>query len=120
MLDALDAIDRLEDPPTAATDILDLIAQGISEEDMQPSGYIRCCRGSLASTDRDGTPTPATRGLDTFTRHIYVETKIAASCGRRIERGEFRLVVITGNAGDGKTAFILTLERPRRVRRGRR
>jgi serine/threonine protein kinase len=45
--------------------------------------------------------------LDTAT---YVETKLDLSLLPAILDGNFRLVIITGNAGDGKTAFIKKIE----------
>ncbi|TFH59634.1 protein kinase domain-containing protein [Peribacillus frigoritolerans] len=51
-----------------------------------------------------------TRGLDTFAKSNYVETKLEKTLLQKIADGAFQLVIITGNAGDGKTAFIQNLE----------
>lgn len=51
-----------------------------------------------------------TRGLDSFSRWAYVDTKIDRDLYLRVVSGDLRLVVITGNAGDGKTAFIQMVE----------
>lgn len=51
-----------------------------------------------------------TRGLDEFSRWAYVDTKIDRELYIRIVGGDLGLVLITGNAGDGKTAFIQRLE----------
>lgn len=51
-----------------------------------------------------------TRGLDPFARINYVETKLENTLLQKIAEGAFQLVIITGNAGDGKTAFIQNLE----------
>jgi serine/threonine protein kinase len=51
-----------------------------------------------------------TRGLDTFARFNYVETRLEQTLSQKIANGAFQLVIITGNAGDGKTAFIQNLE----------
>jgi serine/threonine protein kinase len=51
-----------------------------------------------------------TRGLDEFGRWAYVETLIDRLLFQDIIDGQHSLVVITGNAGDGKTAFIQVLE----------
>jgi serine/threonine protein kinase len=51
-----------------------------------------------------------TRGLDAFASWLYVPTAIDESLTQRIADGAASLVIITGNAGDGKTAFIRTLE----------
>lgn len=52
-----------------------------------------------------------TRGLDALSEQTYVETALDRELLPAVIAGEFRLVVITGNAGDGKTAFLQTLER---------
>lgn len=51
-----------------------------------------------------------TRGLDDFDRWAYVPTKVDRELYADIAAGRFKLVVITGNAGDGKTAFIQMLQ----------
>lgn len=52
-----------------------------------------------------------TRGLDTWSRKIYVETQLDRKLHPEILDGRFKLVIISGNAGDGKTAFIQQVER---------
>ncbi|WAX81860.1 methylation-associated defense system protein kinase MAD6 [Streptomyces sp. KMM 9044] len=47
-----------------------------------------------------------TRGLDPTGFPLYVETALDTRLAPAVLRGEHRLVVITGNAGDGKTAFL--------------
>lgn len=51
-----------------------------------------------------------TRGLDLFSKINYVETLLDRKLKPAILSGRHRLVIITGNAGDGKTAFIQRLE----------
>jgi hypothetical protein len=52
-----------------------------------------------------------TRGLETeLARRTYVPTKLDRELKAAILAGKYRLVVLTGNAGDGKTAFIQKLE----------
>ena len=51
-----------------------------------------------------------TRGLDALGEQIYVETALDRDLVPAVLAGEFRLVVISGNAGDGKTAFLQKLE----------
>ncbi len=51
-----------------------------------------------------------TRGLDALGERTYVETALDRQLEPAVLRGEFRLVLITGNAGDGKTAFLQRLE----------
>lgn len=51
-----------------------------------------------------------TRGLDALGRSVYVDTALDRELLPAVLAREFRLVVITGNAGDGKTAFLQRLE----------
>jgi len=52
-----------------------------------------------------------TRGLDNeLARRTYVPTKLDKELTGAILDNKFRLVILTGNAGDGKTAFIQKLE----------
>lgn len=52
-----------------------------------------------------------TRGLDLISEQIYVETALDRDLLPSVLSGEFSLVIISGNAGDGKTAFLQKLER---------
>ena len=56
-----------------------------------------------------------TRGLDDIGRETYVRTLLDEQLRGALLAGEFRLVVVTGNAGDGKTAFIQQIERATEV-----
>ena len=60
---------------------------------------------SQARRDNSGT-----RGLDEVARFTYVETRLDRLLRPAVLDGQYRLVIITGNAGDGKTAFIQNLE----------
>ncbi|RTQ45464.1 serine/threonine protein kinase [Hymenobacter gummosus] len=50
------------------------------------------------------------RGLGQFARDTYVPTRLDDKLLDDILAAKYRLVIITGNAGDGKTAFIQKLE----------
>jgi hypothetical protein len=53
-----------------------------------------------------------TRGLDTdFAFDTYVPTELDAALPEAIRSGEVSLVILCGNAGDGKTAFLQNLIR---------
>ncbi len=52
-----------------------------------------------------------TRGLDAVGELTYVTTLLDEKLRPALLAGDFRLVVISGNAGDGKTAFIQKFER---------
>ncbi len=60
---------------------------------------------SQARRDNSGT-----RGLGDVARLTYIETRLDRLLRPAILDGQYRLVIITGNAGDGKTAFIKNLE----------
>jgi len=61
---------------------------------------------SQAAKDNSGT-----RGLDEIARLTYVDTRLDQLLRPEVLDGQYRLVIITGNAGDGKTAFIQSMER---------
>ncbi|GAA4014695.1 protein kinase [Hymenobacter fastidiosus] len=52
-----------------------------------------------------------TRGLDAFAERTYIKTRLDTKLINDILQAKYRLVIITGNAGDGKTAFIQKLEK---------
>ncbi len=52
--------------------------------------------------------TGLTRGLD---ENTYIPTKLDTALKSDVLQGKKKLVVLTGNAGDGKTAFIQLIER---------
>jgi serine/threonine protein kinase len=52
-----------------------------------------------------------TRGLDEIARLTYVSTRLDQRLAPKIASGSYRLVIITGNAGDGKTAFLQNVEK---------
>lgn len=51
-----------------------------------------------------------TRGMDALGFAAYVDTALDRELLPAVLQGEFRLVLISGNAGDGKTAFLQRLE----------
>ena len=51
-----------------------------------------------------------TRGLDEIGKATYVPTYLDEKLKPALLKGEFHLVIISGNAGDGKTAFIQQFE----------
>ncbi len=51
-----------------------------------------------------------TRGLDPLGQQTYVPTLLDQALLPDVLAGRFKLVLITGNAGDGKTAFLQQLE----------
>ena len=59
-----------------------------------------------------------TRGMDALGFSTYVETALDRELLPAVLAGEFRLVLISGNAGDGKTAFLQRLEKEVEARGG--
>lgn len=57
-----------------------------------------------------------TRGLDALGERTYLETALDRELLPAVLGGEFGLVIITGNAGDGKTAFLQRVEAGARER----
>lgn len=51
-----------------------------------------------------------TRGMDDLAEATYVETRLDRELSRSVLNGQHKLVIVTGNAGDGKTAFIQQVE----------
>jgi Protein kinase domain len=51
-----------------------------------------------------------TRGLSDLAESTYVETRLDRDLADAVLAGRHRLVIVTGNAGDGKTAFIQKTE----------
>lgn len=59
-----------------------------------------------------------TRGMDALGFSAYVDTALDRQLLPAVLGGEFRLVLISGNAGDGKTAFLQRLEKEVQARGG--
>src|SRR6266567_2686320 len=58
-----------------------------------------------------------TRGLDSeLAQRTYVPTKLDRELMEAVLSGKLRLVILTGNAGDGKTAFIQKVQEEARSR----
>jgi eukaryotic-like serine/threonine-protein kinase len=60
--------------------------------------------------------TGLTRGLDEST---YIPTRLDTSLKEDVLKGKKKLVVLTGNAGDGKTAFIQLIEAEAKTKDGK-
>lgn len=56
------------------------------------------------------------KGLDRLGGRLYVETALDTHLAPAVLDGEYRLVIISGNAGDGKTAFLQKMENEARKR----
>ena len=93
-------------PAPAAPSGLQLEAWEVGRANYNP--YVTRLLKLYSQARRDNS---GTRGLDEIARLTYVHTRLDSALQPAILDGQYRLVIITGNAGDGKTAFIQSLER---------
>jgi hypothetical protein len=106
---ALDAIDPLTLPimlsPAAGLParLLELVVSA-------PPNVNPMVREFLALSSQARRTNAGTRGMDDLARATYVETQLDTNLSASLLAGQHRLVIITGNAGDGKTAFIQQIE----------
>ncbi|MEW6733542.1 MAG: protein kinase [Acidobacteriota bacterium] len=84
----------------------DLNQQGTFPPNTNP--YVRDLQTLYSQSKRSNA---GTRGLDAISEKLYVATALDQELLPTVLKGEFRLVVISGNAGDGKTAFLQKLEK---------
>ncbi|TAK27443.1 MAG: hypothetical protein EPO40_17650 [Myxococcaceae bacterium] len=109
MREALQSLPALNAPttdvPVAHTGALTLRPDELGRENYNPYVTRLLTLYSQASYTNSGT-----RGLDDIARLTYVRTRLDDKLGPAILDGKFRLVLISGNAGDGKTAFLQQLE----------
>ncbi|WP_067225810.1 serine/threonine protein kinase [Streptomyces sp. NBRC 109706] len=80
--------------------------QSVSEPDTNP--FVAHLQTLYSQSRRSNR---GTRGLDPHTMSVYVETALDRELVPALRQGKHALVVVTGNAGDGKTAFLESFER---------
>ncbi|MFJ9431104.1 protein kinase [Streptomyces sp. NPDC101490] len=108
MLDALDRVSsaRIEQKaePVALSAAVALPGQPTPEDEVPGTnpfvGYLKTLYSQSTSSNR------GTRGLDTSGFQVYVQTAMDQRLLASLGAGRHGLVVVTGNAGDGKTAFL--------------
>jgi len=111
MAKALSAVSSMYAPPKAIVETagkfpgIRLDVSEIGKADYNPYVTRLLTLHSQARKNNGGT-----RGLDDIARLTYVETRLDLHLVPAIADGRFRLVVVTGNAGDGKTAFLQRVE----------
>jgi serine/threonine protein kinase len=109
--DFLVALDRVEDvlrPQRVIYHPADGIT--VTEEDRQRSDYNPYLKRFLTLYSQNRTDNSGTRGYDEVGRVTYVPTRLDTHLGLELKSGKYLLAIITGNAGDGKTAFLQSLE----------
>lgn len=84
------------------------VIEPVSEGDRRINPFVDELRSAYRNT-RSGNA--GNRGLETdFARDTYVETRLDTELLPALVAGEVRLVVLSGNPGDGKTTFLQQLE----------
>ncbi len=106
---ALEDIDPLTRPrPTqVATGLSVRLRQLLAEA---PPNVNPMVRELLALSSQARRSNRSTRGLDDLAEATYVETVLDSELAESVLSGKLTLVLVTGNAGDGKTAFIQHVE----------
>jgi serine/threonine protein kinase len=115
MLDALLAIDPQQllqpiVPPEA--EVLVVNAEGAQDD------YVRYLNTLYSQSRHGNAGTRASSEFSTFDKLTYSPTKLDHILIPDVLDGRYRLVIITGNAGDGKTAFIRKIEEQAQNREG--
>jgi len=108
---ALEAVDPLVVPDTTTGAVVGLPDRLAALLDGAEANVNPLVREFLALSSQARRSNRGTRGVDELTDVTYVETRLDAQLHRSVLDGRHRLVIITGNAGDGKTAFIQQVER---------
>lgn len=105
-LEALPPIRRSHDTGSTSEEMLALpVLQSQARPNFNPFVSHLLTLYSQSSKTNAGT-----RGLDEIGKLTYIPTLLDTELTPAVLGGEFRLVLISGNAGDGKTAFIQQLE----------
>jgi len=107
-LAAVTAVDEPLQPPTPTYPLIENIA--LEDWEKTKRNYNPYLSRFLTLYSQNRTDNSGTRGYDEVSRATYVRTRLDKRLAPDIIAGKFRLLIITGNAGDGKTAFLQRLE----------
>jgi serine/threonine protein kinase len=111
LLEALQGVKnlrRLPAPEPGAGETLPALTDGWPSDRPNYNPFVTALLTLYSQSRRSNA---GTRGLDKIGAATYVRTLLDDELRPAVLGGEFRLVIISGNAGDGKTAFIQKLER---------
>lgn len=110
MQTALNIADWEPIPPPTLYAGFDLSLVPLLPEEVNKPNYNPYLTRLLTLYSQSRRTNAGTRGLDAFARATYVPTRLDRALEPAILSGDYALVIITGNAGDGKTAFIQKVE----------
>lgn len=102
------ALDAIQDPRSVPPPMLHP-DPSVSSEELAPPNTNPFVGHLLTLYSQSRRTNAGTRGLDAMGRLTYVVTTLDEELLPEVLEGTFRLVLITGNAGDGKTAFLQQL-----------
>lgn len=107
LLEALEAVTRARREPTSETSDWLLVPELDGAVPPNTNPFVSHL---LTLYSQSPQTNAGTRGLDDLGRRTYVPTLLDKGLMPDVIAGKFKLVLITGNAGDGKTAFLQQLE----------
>lgn len=110
MLSALEGVDWKPGWRPYHMSSLDLSRIPINEEEKAKPNYNPYLMRLLTLYSQSHHTNAGTRGLDALAHATYVQTQLDTKLRQDILNADSALIIITGNAGDGKTAFIQKLE----------
>ena len=107
LIDALGEVTRARREPTSETSESILVPELVSAVAPNTNPFVSYLLTLYSQSPHSNA---GTRGLDDLGRRTYVTTLLDSRLLPDVVMGKFKLVLITGNAGDGKTAFLQQLE----------
>ena len=103
MLESLEAIGESGIAKKTEVSVLDYNGQELQIVDYINSLYSQSQGGNAGTS-------AGWKGNNILDKETYTKTKLDTDLLSAIKEGKYRLLIITGNAGDGKTAFIRQVE----------
>jgi serine/threonine protein kinase len=110
LIQALEGVEQVWRPKMETDSSSTWLVPALADGGTIPPNTNPFVRHLLTQYSQSEVTNAGTRGLDALGRETYVTTLLDDDLAPAVLGGEFKLVVITGNAGDGKTAFLQQLE----------
>jgi serine/threonine protein kinase len=112
MKTALLAVSSMHAPAPVASPVASSLLPGLTlaPEEVGKPNYNPYVTRLLTLYSQARRTNSGTRGLDEIAKLTYVRTRLDDHLAPAVADGRFRLVIVTGNAGDGKTAFLQQVE----------